>query len=162
MARPSIRVRLTDAPYCAEPMYFLPHPYGHLSRGVLAAIVAVALAQFSGCSTINEHDRRVLHEHQIPAPLYQKMVRREPLALSEIAQLSARHVPADFIIRYVDSSLAEYQLTTNDVLILRGVGVSSEVIDYLLTTDQQPAVVVNHSYGPAFYHRTLVIHDRRR
>src|SRR4051812_24963351 len=57
---PPIRVRLTDAPYCAEPMSSLPHPSGPISRSVMAAIVAVALAQFSGCSTINEHDRHVL------------------------------------------------------------------------------------------------------
>ena len=127
------------------------------------AIAALAFALLAGCATIPEQDRQVLQAHRIPAPLYEKMLHREALALSEIAQLSARRVPPEFIIRYIDASLAEYQLTTDDVLVLRGVGVSDKVIDFLLTTTPGQQVVVNrYPYWPPSYTRTVIIHRHRR
>jgi len=129
------------------------------------AIAVLAIVLFAGCSTINPQDQQVLRDHRIPAPLYEKMMEREPLALSEIAQLSTRHVPPEFIIRYIDSSFAEYQLTTDDVLLLQAIGVSHEVIDFLLTTGPRPTVVANrYPYTPLYYTRTLIIrhHHRRR
>lgn len=123
----------------------------------------LAIALFGGCATIKEQDRQVLIEHKVSGPLYEKMVHREVLTLSEIAQLSARKVPPNFIIQYVDSSLAEYQLTTQDVLVLRGVGVNEKVIDYLLTTAPREQVIVHrYPYWPQ-YTRTVIIHrDRKR
>jgi len=125
-------------------------------------MAAIATLLLSGCLTLSEHERRELQGYQLPAPLYQKMVRRESLALDEIIQLSAKKVPPHSIIRYVDDSLAVYQLTTNEVLLLRNSGVSHEVIDFLLATPRlQPTPVIEYGYGPDYY-RPVIIHHHHR
>jgi hypothetical protein len=161
-----IRARLVHRPYYADPMnpsLLLP---AKSFQAMIFALLATAL--FTGCATISPQDRQLLQDHKIPAPLYEKMLHREGLALPEIAQLSARRVPPEFIIRYIDHSLAEYQLTTDDVLVLRSAGVSNKVIDYLLTIAPKEQVVVNrYPYWPN-YTRTVIIdrhhrhHHRRR
>jgi len=126
-----------------------------------ALLAVIGLGLLTGCVAISEPDRRVLREHRVPGPLYQKMLHREPLSLVEIAELSASSVPPAFIIRYVDESLAEYQLTTDEVLRLRRAGVSHEVIDFLLTTPQRsPRAGLDYDpfwnarvYQPVIIHR---------
>ena len=104
----------------------------------------------------------MLQERRVSGTLYEKMLHREPLTLPEIGELSARHVPPGFIIRYVDDSLAEYQLTTDDVLRLKRAGVSHEVIDFLLTTQRGSDAVFDYGpYWPATYYRPVIIHHHR-
>ena len=126
-------------------------------------VTALMMALLTGCVTITQQDRQVLLDRKVPSPLYEKMLHREVLELSEIAQLSARRVPPEFIIRYIDNSLAEYHLTTDDVLVLRSVGVNDKVIDFLLSTASgQPIVVNRYPYWPPTYTRTVIIHHHHR
>jgi hypothetical protein len=130
------------------------------ARGI--ALVLTAL--LTGCATLSEKDRRVLQQQNVPAPLYARMLRHQPLALGEIVELSRKNVPPNTIVRYIDTTLAEYQLKTEDVVQLRRAGVSAEVIDYLLTT---PGLNANRvpSYDPFWMDRTyrpIVIHHYHR
>ena len=148
----------------------LPHcrfyPAGLSTRRLLALTAALA-ALLAGCASLSEKDRLTLRDHRVPAPLYEKMARREALTLAEIADLSARKVSPAFIVRYVDESLAEYLLTTEEILQLRRDGVSNEVIDFLISTPQRNAQLPGYSpYWPAPYSRPIIIHhyhsSRRR
>jgi hypothetical protein len=135
---------------------------------ILPLAIALAATLFAGCATLNNSERQLLENHRVPAPLSQKMVHRRPLTLADISELSARHVPPAFIIRYVDDSLAEYQLTTDEVLRLRRSGVSHEVIDFLLTTPQRAAdalLLRRDPFWPSPYYRQPIIihhHHKRR
>lgn len=129
-----------------------------------ALLAVIGLGLLSGCTAISEPDRRVLREHRVPGPLYQKMLHREPLALAEIAELSANSVPPSFIIRYVDESFAEYQLTTDEVLRLRRAGVSHEVIDFLLTTPQRsPRAGLDYDpFWTSRFYQPVIIHHHHQ
>jgi len=102
------------------------------SKPITLAILLCCLA--AGCETMTPQDRLVLEQRRVSGPLYQKMMREEPLALGEIVELSKKKVPPPVIIRYVDNSLGEYRLTTEDVIRLRRAGVSTQIIDFLLAT----------------------------
>ena len=113
---------------------------------------------------MTERDRLVLQRQKVPAPLYAKMLRHHPLELGEIVELSRKNVPPNTIVRYIDTTLAEYQLKTEDVVQLRRAGVSSDVIDYLLTT---PGLNANRvqPYDPFWMdraYRPIVIHHYHR
>lgn len=127
-----------------------------------AALILATL--LTGCATISEKDRLVLQRQNVPAPLYARMLRHQPLELGEIVELSRRNVPPVIIVRYIDGTLAEYQLKTEDVVQLQRAGVSSEVIDYLLTT---PGLNADRGqpYDPFWMGRTyrpIVIHHYHR
>jgi hypothetical protein len=138
-----------------------------LSRAhILSVATALAATLFAGCLSLGNSERQLLESHRVPLPLSQKMVHRRPLTLADITELSARHVPPPFIIRYVDNSLAEYQLTTDEVLRLRRSGVSHEVIDFLLTTPQRSAealMVRRDPFWPSSsYRQPIIIHHHHK
>jgi hypothetical protein len=128
--------------------------------------VALAATLFAGCATLSTSERQLLERHRVSATLSQKMAQLRPLTLAEIVELSARKVPPDFIIRYVDESLADYQLTTEEVLRLRRSGVNDGVIDFLLTTPQRAAdalMVRRDPFWPSSYYRQpIIIHHHHR
>jgi hypothetical protein len=132
---------------------------GKLVRAIAFAMLVIGL--LAGCATLNPQDQQVLRQHHVPSPLQEKMVSREVLTLPEIVALSKLRVPPDYLIRYIDASLGEYQMTTKDVLDLRSSQVNEKVIDYLLTTAPREMMVVDRPYWP-YYPRTLIIrHDHR-
>ena len=155
-----IRTRFVIGPYFAKFMTRLHSPsgWGHwplrwpAARSTMVAALCVA---FTACAPLNGKDRHVLEEHRIPGELLQKMLHKEPLSVPEIAQLSVLKVPPEFLVRYIDNSLAEYPLTTSEVLYLKGIGVSHEVIDFMLTTarDRPNAVIITNPYWrpPLYY-----------
>jgi len=103
-----------------------------------------------GCETLDTGDRSILRQHQVSDAVYDKMLHNERLELPDITELSRKGLPDPFILRYLRSTYATYQLTTADVSRLTRAGVSRGVIDYLLATPSmygpQP-----YPYGPAAY-----------
>jgi hypothetical protein len=77
-----------------------------------------------------------------------RMSRGEQLALADFVELSRRHVPTPFVIRYLRSSAAVYHLTSDDVVYLRRGGVDRNIIDYLLQT---PRAFAAAYYDPFWY-----------
>lgn len=138
-------------------MHSLVLPRGKTFASLVFAVLVTGL--FAGCATLGPQDQQVLRQHHVPPPLREKMVNRGVLTLPEIAMLSLLRVPPDYLIRYIDASLGEYQLTTKDVLDLRSSEVNEKVIDYLLTTAPRETVFINRPYSP-YYLRTVII-DRR-
>jgi len=132
---------------------------------ICARSIALVLASLlTGCTTLSEKDRRVLQQQNVPAPLYARMLRHQPLELDEIVELSRKNVPPNTIVRYIDTTFAEYQLKTEDVMQLRRAGVRPEVIDYLLTTPALNADRVQ-PYDPFWMDRTyrpIIIHHYHR
>lgn len=113
---------------------------------------------------MSEKDRLVLQAQSVPAPLLARMQRHQPLDLSEIVELSRRNVPPTLIVRYIENTVAEYSLRTEDVLQLRCAGVSPFVIDYLLSTPALSAAQL-HNYDPFWWDRAshpIVIHHYHR
>ncbi len=129
----------------------------------LAASLALA-ASFAGCETLSERDRQVLQERKVSAPLYARMLRNRPLALAEIAELSRKGVPPALIVRYVDLTLAEYPLRTEEVLWLRNAGVRSDVIDYLLLTPalRRERELTHERLWRPVHHRPVILHHHHR
>jgi hypothetical protein len=107
---------------------------------LLPALLALVLA---GCETLNQADREMLYRHHVSEVVSDKMVHGEPLAVADFIELSKRGVPDGFVIRYLRSTYAVYNLTTAQVLRLRRGGVSDDVIDYLLQTPRM--------FGPRYY-----------
>ena len=133
-------------------VYFLP---------LTIALTATFLAS---CVTLNQSERQILEKHRVDPLVCQKMLQGRPLTLADISELSTRKVPTAFIVRYVDDSLAEYQLTTEEVLRLRRSGVSHEVIDFLLTTPQRAAdalLLRRDPFWPSAYRQPIIIHHHR-
>jgi hypothetical protein len=122
---------------------------------LLPAVVALGL--LAGCATLTQNDQALLQQHHVSPALYSRMVHVDPLALSDIIELTQRHLSPDFIIYYLSSTRVAYRLTARDLSNLRNAGVSKQVIDYLLSTPPRYAPApyyyppVNYYYGPGYY-----------
>lgn len=113
---------------------------------------------------MSEKDRLVLQEQSVPIPLVARMQRHQPLDLADIVTLSRRNVPPALIVRYLEGTVAEYSLRTEDVLQLRRAGVSPIVIDYLLSTPGLSAAQLQ-PYDPFWWDRAsrpIIIHHHHR
>jgi len=64
---------------------------------------------------------------------------RPPLTLQDVVYLSQQHVPPDMIIQQMQTTGSFYRLTADDLIYLRGNGVSDQVIAVMQT--RQPVVV---------------------
>jgi len=131
-----------------------------MKRSVLAILFSMTLC---GCATFGTQDRQVLLQQKVSASLYEKMLRNQSLTLGEIVELSRKNVPSPVIVRYVDGTLEEYPLKTEDVIRLRREGVTNEVIDYLLTT---PSLTVDQAFVRDRYwwdrtYRPILVYPRR-
>ena len=100
----------------------------------LYLIATVALALFTGCTTLHEGDRYLLQDHHVSPALYDRMLHGEPLSLPDIVELSQKQVPPPFIVHYVWKTYAVYHLSGSDISYLHKAGVSQQVIDYLLAS----------------------------
>jgi len=95
--------------------------------------VLVAACLLAGCSTtLSKKDRQVLIQHNVPAPIYDKMVPMEFISLPEVTVLSHQGVPPKFIVHYLWATRAAYHVTQCDICRLRRSGVSEDVIYYIL------------------------------
>ena len=104
----------------------------------------------AGCETLDRGDQSILRQHRVSNTVYDKMLHNERLALPDIVELSRKGLPDPFILRYLRSTYAVYQLTTADVSQLTRAGVSRGVIDYLLATPSMYSPQA-YPYGPAVY-----------
>ena len=131
---------------------------------VVTTIPALAALFLAGCATLTPAERNLLSQHHVAAPVREKMANYEPLALSDIVELSKSTIPPPFIIRYVEDTSAVYHLRTEDVLQLRQAGVSPEVIDYLLATPTIAARYYDSSPYPYYYSypSVFVVRGHRR
>jgi len=114
-------------------------------------IALLAMSLLTGCTTLNQRDRDMLGQHHVSPELYEQMLHKEPLALSDIIELSRKQLPPRFIIEYLDSTRASYHLKRSDVTRLKKAGVSQDVIDYLL--ESAPL------YGPEPYYYSPTFYD---
>ena len=103
-------------------------------------VVCAFVFALCGCATLSQGDRTILAQHNVSPALSGKMAHGEPLAVSDVIELSGKGLPAPFIIHYLRSTETSYPLTVDDVSRLKMAGVSPDVINYLLAT---PSV-----YGP--------------
>jgi len=116
----------------------------------LPALLACLLV-LSGCATLDQNDRMALARHNASPALTARMAHGEPLAVPDIIELSKKGLPSLFIIRYLRSTETAYPLTVDDVSQLKNAGVSSDVINYLLSTPSiySPRPYLN-PYPPPF------------
>lgn len=105
--------------------------------------LSAAALLIAGCATLTTHQRAVLQAHNVEPVVYNKMMRGEPLSLTDIVDLSHKAVPPGIIINYVDDTETVYRLKATDVVRLRKAGVSDDVINYMLSTAR--------TYGPDLY-----------
>ena len=117
---------------------------------LLRFATVLGLVCLAGCTTLPERDRLALDAHHVSAPVYQRMLRREPLSLDEIVELSNRHLPTTFILRYLNSTYFVYRLSSADVNWLQKSKVDRSIIDYMLATPSIYAPVA-YSYPYPFY-----------
>ena len=110
----------------------------------LLLLASLGIALLSGCSTLSQYDQNMLAQHHVSPTLSQRMHYREPLSLSDIIELSQHRLPNGFIIHYLSSTGAVYDLRGSQSIRLRKAGVSAEVIDYL--ADSAPVYSVRRSY----------------
>lgn len=129
---------------------------------LLSILVAFVL---SGCATLPEADRAVLLRYRVSPELYSRMLHRDVLTLTEIIELAEKKVPVPFVLRYLRNTIAVYHLRSDDVVVLRKAGVSSQIIDYLMATP----TLYPRQFGDPFYYYDddywwglppLPLHDR--
>jgi hypothetical protein len=106
-------------------------------------LVLGAMLGLTGCETLDQRDQSLLQQHHVSAPVYNRMLHKEQLALPDITELSKRGLPEPFILNYLKSTYGVYTLNSSDVTQLARDGVSKAIIDYLLST---PTL-----YGPQRY-----------
>lgn len=119
----------------------------------------------TGCATLGQADRDVLARHRVSPELYSRMLHRDVLTLTELIELAEKKVPVSFVLRYLRSTVAVYRLRSDDVVVLRRAGVSTQVIDYLMAT---PTLYPQQLGDPFWYHDDdfwwgqppLIVHDR--
>jgi hypothetical protein len=116
------------------------------------AITAVFLA---GCAALSDNEKMMLSQRGVSQSLVDRMSHREPLDLDDVILLSRRNVPSSFVVRYIRSTSAVYQLNSSDVTRLRKAGVDRRVVDYMLATPRlawEPYGVYHGPwYGPYPY-----------
>jgi hypothetical protein len=113
----------------ARLMVYLVNNMRRISILLLFFIIGVA-----GCESLAPEDHNLLVAHHVSPVLLDKMQHGARLEFADIVELSQRHVPDPFTIRYLQTTYAVYQLNTDDVSMLKHSGVSNRVIDYLLAT----------------------------
>lgn len=93
------------------------------------------------------------------------MLHRDVLTLTEIIELAEKKVPVPFVLRYLRNTVGVYHLRSDDVVVLRKAGVSSQIIDYLMATP----TLYPRQFGDPFYYYDddywwglppLIVHDR--
>jgi surface antigen len=109
---------------------------GHTGAG--AAIGAIAGAVGGGLigNAADERDRREQAARVAAANA------RPPLSLEEIANLAQQHVSDEIIITQIRTTGSVYNLTAEQIVWLRQVGVSERVIQEMQLTAQYPRPVV--------------------
>lgn len=100
----------------------------------LKFVSVVVLMGLAGCATLNPTDRYMLEDHHVSPSLYARMIHQEPLSLTDIIELSQRHLSPGFIIHYLNSTYAVYRLDHEDITRLRNAKVDQGVINYLMDT----------------------------
>ena len=115
-----------------------------MTRNAFRLFAVGCILALTGCATLDRHDRNMLVQHGISQPLYDRMRDDEPLTLNDVVELSRRHVPPHFIVRYLDETNTVIHLSRGDTQRLSKAGVDAEVIDYLLSTDV--------AYSPGTYY----------
>lgn len=94
--------------------------------------------------------RQELEQRGVTGEVLQKVSEGRPLSLADIETLSRQEVPDDRILHYLHSSDTVYVLTTRDLEELRAAGLSTELIDYMLSTRLRPTVIPRYEYYPAY------------
>jgi len=102
-----------------------------------------AFVFLAGCAAIDRNERNVLTQHNVSPVVYDRMLHGEPLALSDIIELSQRQVPSSLVIRYLRSTRAVYDLDKQALARLNQAKVDRDVIEYLLQT---PALFAPRAY----------------
>jgi len=97
-------------------------------------LFAVVLTGLAGCATLSRTDRYMLEDHHVTPALYARMIHEEPLSLTDVIELSQRHLSPGFIIHYLSSTYAVYRLDREDIARLRNAKVDQGVINYLMDT----------------------------
>ena len=105
----------------------------------LMKIFSVAIAALGvvscGVSGQQQADYAAVRRADVPAPLYDKMVRGGDLSVGDVVTLSRAGVGDDVIVRYVRDQHTIYRLTPQDFAALRDGGVSRSMIDFIDHTD---------------------------
>ncbi|MEZ0299692.1 MAG: hypothetical protein ACAI35_24825, partial [Candidatus Methylacidiphilales bacterium] len=102
-------------------------------------------------------DLITVQSYKIKPLVYDKMARRAPLLVEDIAELGRRGVDPALTIRYLQARQTIYPLTTAQVNKLQRAGVAPSVIDYMLTTRDRYDVMeppYNVYYGVGFPYGT--------
>jgi hypothetical protein len=103
---------------------------------MLTSMAVAALGVVScGLSGQQQADYASVRRADVPAPLYDKMVRGGDLSVGEVITLSRAGVGDDVIVRYIREQHTIYRLTPRDFAALRDGGVSRSVIDFMEHTD---------------------------
>ena len=108
----------------------------------------LALMAIAGCATLDRTDRNVLENHHVSTTLYARMIRKDPLSLTDIIELSRKQVAPGFIIHYLSSTYMVYRLHLDEISRLREAKVAREVIDYLIDSG-----ALYGSYPSGYYYR---------
>lgn len=105
---------------------------------------------FAGCAGIDRQERRVLVQQNVSPVVYDRMMKGDPLSLSDVIELSRRQVPPGMVIRYLYSTRMVYTLDKNTLRRLREGGVNEEVVKYLQDTPEIFAPVPRYYVEPAY------------
>ena len=94
--------------------------------------------------------REEVERSGVSPDLVQKMLQGQFLTLAEIQELAQHKVSETNVVKYLRSTGAIYTLTSKQIDELRAASVSTEVVDYLLST---PAMRSTIYYSPTYLYR---------
>jgi hypothetical protein len=116
-------------------------------RFVRLFVVLLGCSLF-GCATFNSSEMAAIRAHGVDPVIMAKLADAKPLTPPEISALSRRGVADSFIERHLESAGVDYLVTTQDVREMRQSGVSSRVVNTLLTESNHFA----RRYASSSYH----------
>ncbi|HEV7736370.1 MAG TPA: hypothetical protein VGO47_03220 [Chlamydiales bacterium] len=110
---------------------------GGLAGGGSGALIGSAVGAIGAGligAYLDEQDRRVM-EKASPRTV-DRMDRGDPLTLNDIIKLTHADVSDDTIIIYMQNTGSTYNLSQSQIRRLQDVGVSQNVIDYMIKTGE--------------------------
>jgi hypothetical protein len=125
-------------------------------------LTSLALASLlCSCAALDERQMHSVRAHHVEPYLVDRMKHNEPLGVSDIIELSRRHVPDEIIIHYIDRTGIRFALTRPVGEHMRANGVSVRVLQVISSESRDyvyggPRVYVAPApvyVAPAYVHR---------
>lgn len=112
------------------------------------ALLGAGVGALTGAAIGNAEDRKE-HREAMVAQAQASATVQGPMTLNDVIKLTQSQVNEVTIVKQIQSSRTVFQLTPDEVVMLKSYGVTDMVINAMLDSARRPVrPVVIHEYGP--------------